>query len=239
MKKVIRIIGYTLVISVAAGVILLVAGMWIIGTQMGYSKKRYNESAQAEIIARIDSFIHTRGRLPESLSEVGFNQTVFCYENNEGCALSLIPSENNMYYIQLFCNGHEFQYNSNRKKWDTGDDLISFEPPSNMDTLARIAEIRESLGKLDSISIVSFDSIRANRDIGFPINDYIPDSLVYVTYHKPDGLMRMEGWATFNENPRYNCEYGEWTYYDSKNNRYRKFWNYTKGDTLIYEADMQ
>ncbi len=42
MKKVIRIIGYTLVISVAAGLILLIAGICIIGTQMGYSKKRYN-----------------------------------------------------------------------------------------------------------------------------------------------------------------------------------------------------
>lgn len=237
MKKRIRIIGYVLVISVVVGAILLIAGTWIIGTQMGYSKKRYNEAAQAEIVARIDSFIHIRGRLPESLSEVGFNQTVFCYENNEGCALSLIPSEKNMYYIQFYCNGNEFQYDSKRKKWVSGDNLIYFEPPINMDTLAHIDKIRDLLGKLDSISVISFDSIRANKDIGFPINDYIPDSLVYVTYHKPDGLMRMEGWATFNGNPRYNSEYGEWIYHDSQNNRYRKFWNYTKGDTLIYEAD--
>lgn len=237
MKKGIRIIGYVLVISVVVGMILLIAGMCIIGTQMGYSKKRYNESAQAEIVARIDSFIHIRGRLPELLSEVGFNQTIFCYENDEGCALSLIPSEKNTYYIRFYCNGNEFQYNSKRRKWASGNKLIYFEPPSNMDTLAQIAKIRESLGKLDSISIISFDSIRVNRDIGFPINDYISDSLVYVTYHKPNSMMRMEGWATFNENPRYNCEYGEWIYYDSQNNRYRKFWNYTKGNTLIYEAD--
>ena len=238
MKKVIRIIGYTLVISVAAGLILLIAGICIIGTQMGYSKKRYNEAAQAEIVARIDSFVNVRGRLPKSLSEVGFDQTLFCYEYY-GNSLSLIPDRNNSYYILFFCNGHEFQYNSNRRKWVTGDDLISFEPRSDMDTLAHIADIREALSNLDSTSIITFDSIRANRNIGFPINNYIPDSLVYITYHSPNSLTRMEGWAVFNENPQYGTEFGEWMYHDSYNNRYRKFWNYTKGDTLIYEADTQ
>lgn len=236
MSKTSRIIGYSVAVILIIGFVLTIVAFCIIGFEMGSSTKRYNELAQAEIVSRVDSFINAKGRLPQSLSELRFDQTIFCYEYY-GNSLSLIPSENNSYYIQLFCNGNEFQYDSNRRKWASEDDLIYFEPPSNMDTLVRIAKIIESLGNIDSISIITFDSIRVNRDIGFPINNYISDSLVYVTYHSPNDLMRMEGWATFNENPRYNCEYGEWIYHDTQNNRYRKFWNYTKGDTLIYEAD--
>ena len=74
------------IIGVLAGaiVILFLIAFYIIGTKMGFSAKRYREADQSEIVARIESYINKNGRLPASLSELGFEQTpgFYCYKGN-------------------------------------------------------------------------------------------------------------------------------------------------------------
>jgi len=55
MIKVSRIIEYSVAAILFIGFVLTIVA-FCIGIEMGSIKKRYNESAQAEIVARIDSF---------------------------------------------------------------------------------------------------------------------------------------------------------------------------------------
>lgn len=72
MKQWHKIVG----IVVGAIAILFLIALCIIGTKMGFSVKQHREFEQSEIVARIDSYINKNGRLPASLSELGFEQTL-------------------------------------------------------------------------------------------------------------------------------------------------------------------
>ena len=71
-------------VIIGAIVILFLTVLYIFGTKMGFSVKRYREAEQSEIVARVDSYINKNGRLPASLSELGFEQTpgLYCYKGN-------------------------------------------------------------------------------------------------------------------------------------------------------------
>ena len=51
----------------------------------------------------------------------------------------------------------------------------------------------------------------------------------------------MEGWTAFDRyvypTQSLGIAFRVWKYYDEQGNCYRKFWNYTKEEKLIYEAD--
>ena len=85
MKQWHKIVG----IVVGAIAILFLIALCIIGTKMGFSVKQHRESEQSEIVARIDSYINKNGRLPASLSELGFEQTLGLY-SYKGNSINLI-----------------------------------------------------------------------------------------------------------------------------------------------------
>lgn len=97
MNKRQKIVG----VIIGAIFILFLIALYIIGTKMGFSVKQQRESEQSEIVARIDSYINKNGRLPASLSELGFEQTpgLYCYKGN---SLNLIRTDysNNEYVLE-------------------------------------------------------------------------------------------------------------------------------------------
>lgn len=89
--------------------------------------------------------------------------------------------------------------------------------------------------------ILEIDSVRFNRSHIKPLKEEQCggfDSVAYLKYKYPNGNIRREGWVAFSEDPEddFSQEFGEWKYYDNDGNCYRKFWNYKKGDDIIYET---
>lgn len=144
------------------------------------------------------------------------------------------------YYI-LECwdkNNKEYQYISEMNSWIEEPNLYEFEPPLNADTIWNIYHILTSKPK----ATVRIDSVKPNPDV-YPIIDCYnvkPDSIALLRYYYPDGELMMHGWVVFHipfTASNYDKEFGEWKYYDGDGNCYRKFWNYKKGEKLIYEPD--
>ena len=73
MNRLVKIITY----SIAIGFVLIVVVAIIATYLMGYNVTRKNGEIENrdKIIERIESYISANGRLPESLSCVGFEQT--------------------------------------------------------------------------------------------------------------------------------------------------------------------
>lgn len=81
--------------------------------------------------------------------------------------------------------------------------------------------------------ILEIDSVRFNRSHIKPLKEEQFggfDSVAYLKYKYPNGNIWCEGWTAFSEDPEddFSQEFGEWKYFDSDGNCYRKFWNYTK-----------
>ena len=233
-----KIIG----IIVGTIVILFLIALYTIGTKMGFSARRYREADQSEIVARIENYINKKGRLPASLSELGFEQTpgFYCYKGN---TLNLIKTgwhSVNEYVMEFWDKDHApktWQYSSEDKKWYDYK-LFEFEPPINIDTIHGIYSVYYS--PRDNMQI-KIDSLRRNENIILLLDydhEIKGDSLAYLKFLSGDTL-RMEGWAAINSRqlPQYLKEFGTWKYYDGKGNCYRKFWNYKQNGKLIYEAD--
>ncbi len=233
-----KIIG----IIVGAMVILFLFALYIIGTKMGFSTKRYRESDQSEIVARIESYINKNGRLPASLSELGFEQTpgFYCYKGN---TLNLIKTgwhSNHEYVLEYWVHDHmpkTWQYSSEDKKW-YDHEHFEFEPPLNIDTIHGIYSVYYD--PKDNMHI-EIDSLRKNENIILLLDNDCEirgDSLAYLKFLSGDKLW-MEGWVAINSHqlPQYLKEFGMWKYYDGEGNCYRKFWNYKQNGKLIYETD--
>lgn len=235
MKQWHKIVG----IVVGAIAILFLIALCIIGTKMGFSVKQHRESEQSEIVARIDSYINKNGRLPASLSELGFEQTLGLY-SYKGNSLNLIRTDysNNEYVLECWDQTHNiWQYSSEEKKWYDYE-LWEFEPPINIDTIRGIYNAYYAPRKNMRIEI---DSLKRNDDRISILDCDIElkaDSSAYLRYYTADTL-QMEGWVTFYPNtlPEFLKEFGTWKYYDGKGNCYRKFWNYKQNGKLIYETD--
>lgn len=238
MKKWQKIVS----IIIGAIFILFLIALYIVGTKMGVSVKRYREADQSEIVARIDSFINKNGRLPASLSELGFEQTpgIYCYKGN---SLNLIKTgwhSKNDYILEYWDYDHEsktWQYSSEDKKWYDYE-LFEFEPPLNIDTIHGIYSVY--YGPKDNMHM-EIDSLQKNESIILLLDydrEIKGDSIAYLRIFSNDTL-RMEGWCSYNSGqlPKYLKEYGTWKYYDKEGNCYRKFWNYKQNGKLIYEPD--
>lgn len=190
-----------------------------------------------EIVRKIDNYIEHNNRLPESLSEIGFEQLPGLYKYR-GHSVGLIKCADLDYVLEYWDDtANLWQYVSEDKKWYDYT-YCEFEPPINIDTIRAINKVYYS-PKENMQSV--FDSLRINDNVT-SILDYdteeTPDSITYVRYYTADTL-NMEGWATYRtkSRPHYVKEFGEWKYYDGKGNCYRKFWNYKKEGELIYEPD--
>ena len=238
MKRLGKIIAY----SIAIGFILIVA-IFIIATYfMGYNvEARRNEEIdnRDKIIDRIESYISANGRLPESLSSVGFEQTYGGY-TFKGIAFDYIRFNDKEYVIEYTsADGMLTQYISEEQRWTMEPDIYYIELPINADTIAAINRI--STFEHDYNMAPVMDSISYNHSRICPIGDYIgvPDSIAYIRYLYNDGSLRSEGWVTYCENPEddFSNEFGEWKYYDEEGNCYRKFWNYKQNGKLIHETD--
>lgn len=238
MKKWQKIVS----IIIGAIFILFLIALYIVGTKMGFSVKRYREADQSEIVARIDSFINKNGRLPASLSELGFEQTpgIYCYKGN---SLNLIKTgwhSKNDYILEYWDYDHEsrtWQYSSEDKKWYDYE-LFEFEPPLNIDTIHGIYSVY--YGPKDNMHM-EIDSLQKNESIILLLDydrEIKGDSIAYLRIFSNDTL-RMEGWCSYHSGqlPNYLKEYGTWKYYDKEGNCYRKFWNYKQNGKLIYEPD--
>lgn len=235
MNKWQKIVG----VIVGAIFILFLIALYIVGTKMGFGVKQHRESEQSEIVARVDSFINKNGRLPASLSELGFEQTpgLYCYKGN---SLNLIRTDysNNEYILEWWDQTHKiWQYSSEDKKWYDYE-LWEFEPPLNIDTIRGIYNVFYSPRANMQIKI---DSLRKNDNVILLLDYDVEvkgDSIAYFKFLSGDTL-RMEGWVAVrsHQTPEYLKEFGIWRYYDEKGNCYRKFWNYKHDGKLIYEAD--
>lgn len=231
-----KIIG---IIVVAIFILFLIA-LYIIGTKMGFSVKRHREADQSEIVTIIDGYINKNGRLPASLSELGFEQMpgFYCYKGN---SLNLIKTglqSHNDYILEWWDQTHKiWQYSSADKKWYDYE-LWEFEPPINIDTIMGIYNVYYHPIENRQIKI---DSLKKNDNIILLLDydrEIKGDSIAYLRILFNDTL-RMEGWCSsyYGQLPEYLKEYGTWKYYDKEGNCYRKFWNYKEHDKLIYEAD--
>lgn len=197
----------------------------------------FDKRIRNEIVRRINNYIEHNNKLPESLSEIGFEQLPGLYKYR-GHSVCLIKCADLDYVLEYWDDvANLWQYVSEDKKWYDYA-CWEFEPPINIDTIRGINKVYYS-PKENMRS--TFDSLKINDNVT-SILDYdtekTPDSIAYVRYYTADTL-NMEGWATYraNSRPHYVREFGEWKYYDGKGNCYRKFWNYKKNGKLIYEAD--
>ena len=200
-------------------------------------RRLHDKWNRKEIIRKIDGYIDRTGKLPESLSELGFEQTPGIYEYY-GNSLWMIRMADNEYVLEYWdLSGKCWQYSSEERKW-YDEVYFEFEPPINMDTIRGIYNAyyapRENMR-------IEIDSLKSNDDVisilDFDIELKV-DSSAYLRYYTTDTL-RKEGWVTFYPNalPEYLKEFGVWKYYDGEGNCYRKFWNYKENDRLVYEAD--
>ena len=140
MKRLGKIIAY----SIAIGFILIVA-IFIIATYfMGYNvgARRNGEiDNRDKIIDRIESYISANGRLPESLSCVGFEQTYGGYIF-KGISFDYIRFNDKEYVIEYTStDGVLTQYISEEHRWTEEPDIYYIELPINADTIAAINRI--------------------------------------------------------------------------------------------------
>lgn len=238
MKRLGKIIAY----SIAIGFILIVAIFIIANYFMGYNvgAQRNGEiDNRDKIIERIESYISANGRLPESLSCAGFEQTYGGYAF-KGISFDYIRFNDKEYVIEYTStDGVLTQYISEEHRWTKEPDIYYIELPINADTIAAINRI--STFEHDYNMAPIMDSVSYNHSRICPIGDYIgvPDSIAYIRYLYKDSSLRSEGWVTYCENPEDDVsnEFGEWKYYDDEGNCYRKFWNYKQNGKLIHETD--
>ena len=238
MKSLGKIIAY----SIAIGFVLFVAIVIIATYLIGYNvpARRNGEiDKRDKIIKRIESYISANGRLPESLSCVGFEQTYGGYAF-KGICFDYIRFNDKEYVIEyISVDGVLTQYISEEHRWTEEPDIYYIELPINADTIAAINRI--STFEHDYNMAPIMDSVSYNHQQICPIGDYIgvPDSIAYIRYLYKDGSIRSEGWITYSKDPEddFSNEFGEWKYYDEEGNCYRKFWNYKQNGKLIHETD--
>ena len=217
------------------------------------SARMAEEETRSIVVERIDSFVSFNGKLPATLSELGFRQTAAAYDFSfadvrKGIGglyeFQAIPDRNDSSYILMFRyerGGHESFYFSRYGEWyDVRDNPKYFKIN---DTLTAIREIRWKLKYgLNSDKVSVERHLVPNQDISTADRDYKYDSLTYLCYRHEDTQMSMEGWAlTDGGSSLYSSyeEYGDWRYCDEDGNEYHKFWNYRKNDTLIFKPDPQ
>ena len=229
-----------------AGISVLFAVRYFLGTYTSggvaiAEEKRFHDICnRKEIIKKIDNYRNKNGRLPASLSELGFEQQPALYKYG-GNSFWMIRSgwHSPIDYILEYwdMSGNIWQYSYENRKW-YDEVYFEFEPPINIDTIRGIYNAYYAPREPMHIQI---DSLRKNSGIVSILdydNEVAADSLAYLRYYSADTPI-MEGWVTYQscQLPGYLKEFGIWKYYDGEGNCYFKFWNYKQNEKLIYEAD--
>lgn len=192
MKRLGKIIAY----SIAIGFILIVAIFIIANYFMGYNvgARRNGEiDNRDKIIDRIESYISANGRLPESLSCAGFEQTYGGYAF-KGISFDYIRFNDKEYVIEYTsADGVLTQYISEEHRWTKEPDIYYIELPINADTIAAINRI--STFEHDYNMAPIMDSVSYNHSRIGPIGDYIgvPDSIAYIRYLYKDRASEVKG----------------------------------------------
>lgn len=236
MRKGGKIIAYCVAIGFILLLTILSIGFYLAGDSAQELEERSITRTQEEVVSKLDEYMKRKGRLPQTLSELGLEQTVSAYLHDD-MTFYLVPTAEG-YVLECWDKNHiEYQYVSEENKWLKEPDIWEFEPPVNADTLSNIYHILA----LKDEAAVTMDSSRINTEV-YPIIDGFnvdPDSLMFMRYYYPNGTIMMQGWVAHlsSKESKYDKEFGEWKYYGEKGNCYRKFWNYRKGDELIYEPD--
>ena len=147
----------------------------------------FDKRIRNEIVRRIDNYIAHNNRLPESLSEIGFEQLPSLYKYR-GHSVCLIKCADLDYVLEYWDDiAKLWQYVSENKKWYDYS-CWEFEPPINIDTIRGINKVYYS-SKENMRS--TFDSLKINDNVT-SILDYddevTPDSIAYVRYYTADTL---------------------------------------------------
>ena len=137
-------LGKIIVYSIAIGFVLIVVVAIIAIYLMGYSvaDRRNGEiDNRDKIIERIESYISANGRLPESLSCVGFEQTYGGYAFKD-ISFDYIRFNDKEYVIEYTSvDGVLTQYISEKHLWTEEPNIYYIELPINADTIAAINRI--------------------------------------------------------------------------------------------------
>lgn len=239
-EKILMIVTISIASVFILGIIGYIVLACLINNSYSYSAKQYIEQSQKEIAFRVDSFVNVRGRLPETLSEVGFGQNVFayCFDNIEHTTtFYIIPTDTvgNIYMLYLRCNSAVSYYDSKSKEWHYVREKRVSPPPRYSDTLEIISDIIYD-GNLNSKK--KMIESQPNTESIKPLNSYSCieyDSVGWVEYRYPDGRECMVGMIAFSGDWKYSDgRYGEWSYYDEAGHCYRKFWNYKMNGIIRY-----
>ena len=129
MNKVGKLIAW----SVAIGFILL-ASVLLIGIHLASDSSKDLEQmsvaqSQKEVLDKLCDYIEQNGETPQSLSEIGLEQTISAYTYND-LTFSLVDFSRD-YALQMWNEGIESQYISEIGIW-VKPGLYEFEPPINI-----------------------------------------------------------------------------------------------------------
>lgn len=252
MTKITKIVS----VSIAVGFVLLIALFFATLNYRGYSVKYYREndlpSNLDSIISRIESYNESYHALPEAMSQLNFEQTIngYLYKGNNGTELVFryYNLSDGSYLVEIF-NAQEDsiinQFYSPTHQWENEpDNMVWLKMETNAYELSQIKKIYDTLNPKTTYRLnipFTLDSVKKNDNIISILPDLTVhcDSIAYLTVKSPK--TRMEGWTAFDRyvypTQSLGIAFGEWKYYDEQGNCYRKFWNYTKEEKLIYEAD--
>lgn len=254
MKRCWKIVSYFIAIGFVIIIVLLISVINLIGYSTADHRRSDIKQTLDSIISRIESYNESNHALPEAMSQLNFEQTIngYLYEGYKGIDIRFryYNLSDGSYLVEIF-NAHEDsiinQFYSPTRQWENeSDNMVYFKMETKAYELSQIKKIHDTLNPVSPYrSCISFtlDSVKRNDNILSILSDLTIhcDSIGYLTVESPDKQMRMEGWMALDRYV-YPAEclglmFGEWRYYDEQGNCYRKFWNYIKGEELIYEAD--
>ena len=188
------------------------------------------------------------------MSQLNFEQTIngYLYKGKNGTDIRFryYNLSDGSYLVEIF-NAQEDsiinQFFSPTHQWENEpDNMVWFKMETNAYELSQIKKIYDTLNPETTYRLnipFTLDSVKKNDNIISILSDLTVhcDSIAYLTVKSPNKQTRMEGWTAFDRyvypTQSLGIAFGEWKYYDEQGYCYRKFWNYTKKEKLIYEAD--
>ncbi len=240
----------TVSVSIAVGFVLLIA---LFFATLNYSENDSRSNLDS-IISRIESYNESNHALPEAMSQLNFEQTIngYLYKGKNGTDIRFryYNLSDGSYLVEIF-NAQEDsiinQFSSPTHQWENEpDNMVWFKMETNAYELSQIKKIYDTLNPETTYRLnipFTLDSVKKNDNIISILSDLTVhcDSIAYLTVKSPNKQTRMEGWTAFDRyvypTQSLGIAFGEWKYYDEQGYCYRKFWNYTKKEKLIYEAD--
>lgn len=254
MKRSLKIVLYSIAIGFVIIIVLLILAINLVGYSTADHRRSDIKQNLDSIISRIESYNESNHVLPEAMSQLNFVQTIngYLYEGYNGTDIRFryYKLSDGRYLVEVFNDQEDFiinQFYSPTHQWENeSDKMVYLKMETKAYELSQIKKIYDSLDSVSSYRLsksFALDSVKRNGNILSILSDLTIhcDSIGYLTVESPEKQIRMEGWTAFD---RYVCPaeclglmFGEWRYYDEQGNCYRKFWNYIKGEKLIYEAD--